>query len=254
LRTLQEAGVTVDAVAGTSIGSCIAATLGAGYDPDEIVTALDELGPLVWRPTVPVSGLISTRKFAQGLQRLCGDRVIEELEIPVGIVATDIAEQREVVFKRGLIWPALLASVSIPGVFPALRMGSFTLVDGGVVNPVPSDVVAGLGADIVIGVKIAARPDPDAVESASLPGSGGSLPLVEVITRSIELMQSRITAASAAAATVQIDIDTSVAPDPGLRNFKAGRRFVAVGEEAARAALPHIAAVLPWVEGSARSI
>ena len=51
--------------------------------------------------------------------------------------AQDILSRREIVFRRGLLWPALLASMAIPGIYPAQRIGEYVLVDGGVLNPVP---------------------------------------------------------------------------------------------------------------------
>ena len=68
---------------------------------------------------------------------------------PLAIVAADISSGREVVFREGLVWAAVLASVASPGVYPAQRMGAYTLVDGGVVNPVPRDTVVAMGADVV---------------------------------------------------------------------------------------------------------
>ena len=57
-------------------------------------------------------------------------------------------------FKRGLLWQAVLASISIPGIYPPLRIGPYTVVDGGVLNPVPTNVVEDLGADVVVAVKL----------------------------------------------------------------------------------------------------
>ena len=72
-------------------------------------------------------------------------------------MAADILTQQEVVFRSGLLWQAVMASISIPGVYPALWIDGHLVVDGGVLNPVPVSVAAEMGADVVIGVKLGRR-------------------------------------------------------------------------------------------------
>jgi NTE family protein len=60
--------------------------------------------------------------------------------VPLAVVAADLKSHREVVFRKGVVWRAILASMAIPAIFPAQRMGPLTLVDGGVVNTVPAGV------------------------------------------------------------------------------------------------------------------
>ncbi len=80
--------------------------------------------------------------------------MIEQLPLPLALVAADLETRREVVFRTGPVWLAVLASISIPGVYPALKVGGYTLVDGGVLTPVPTNVAAGMGADIVVAVRL----------------------------------------------------------------------------------------------------
>jgi NTE family protein len=253
LAGLEAAGIPIDYIAGASVGGCIAALHAAGYDHKIMAEVLDKVGASAWKLTVPRAGLLSTKALQQHFRHLGGDRRIEDLPVPLGIVAADIAGRREIVFRRGPIWPALLASIAIPGVFPPQRIGSFILVDGGVVNPVPGDVVAGMGADVVIAIKLVVRPDTSRLEAESGEPRGASPTLVQTVMRSIELMQSRITAAAAEAATVQIAVDLAGEEEPGLRHFSRGRRFIALGESAVLQALPYLAGSLPWLAATTAS-
>jgi len=127
-------------------------------------------------------------------------------------------------------------------------MGSYVLVDGGILNPGPGDAVANLGADMVIAVKLASNPaQAPAYAKASVPG-GGAPSALQVLTRSMAIMQSKITAQTALAATVLIEPSFT---DPGdwrrLRTFSTGRRHFEAGVAAAEEALPRLAATLPWL-------
>jgi NTE family protein len=80
------------------------------------------------------------------LRRVCGVTRIEQLDLPPAVVAADMITQREVALRRGLSRLATLASLSIPGVYPPQHSGPYTLVDGGVRNPVPSNIAADAGS------------------------------------------------------------------------------------------------------------
>ena len=120
---------------------------------------------------------------------MCGSRT---LEVPLAVVAADIVSQRELVLRRGLVWQAVLASIAIPGIYPAQRIGPYVCVDGGVLNPFPVNVAADMGAGIVIGVKLGSghpypEYDVDVVAATERPPA-----LLGVLMRSIEMMQRGI--------------------------------------------------------------
>lgn len=248
LRVLGSLGLPVDTLAGTSIGAAVAAACALGYDADGIAGLLDEVGGTAFRLTVPTSSVLSSGGVRDGVRRVVGQRRFEDLPLPVGVVTADIVSGREVVFRRGLIWPAVLASMSIPGIYPAQRIGNRTLVDGGVLNPVPSNVAADLGADTVIAIKLGNRFAAPELEAESVEASGRAPSVIQAISRSIEMMQSKIvTDSAAAAATIQIEPTFTSVGGWGLRSFTQGRQYIAVGEEATNAALPRIRAALPWL-------
>jgi NTE family protein len=129
-------------------------------------------------------------------------------------------------------------------------VGHYTLVDGGVLNPVPSDVAAEMGADAVIGVRLG-KESGRAVTHAEATEATGAVPSVfGVVRRSVDIMESRISTLTAGAATLVIAPDCEEIPGSRilrLRRFAEGRRYIAAGEAATEAALPRLATVLPWV-------
>jgi NTE family protein len=248
LSVLARAGVPVDYIAGTSIGSAVAALWATDHSPEAAADVLDRVGGAAFRLTVPVHSLLSSAGLREGVRELAGRRRIEELRVPCAIVAADLITGQEVVFRRGPLWAAILASMAIPGIYPPQRIGPYALVDGGILNPVPSNVVAEMGADTVIAVKLAGRPA--TTPAGNRPDAPPRVPsVIQAILRSIETMQGKIVTDTAAAATLVIEPEfTDAGRGWGLRHFSEGRRYTAVGEAAAEAALPRIAAALPWLQ------
>lgn len=246
VRVLKRAGVPLDYLAGTSAGAIIASLLALGHSPDAIADILDAGSTSVFHPTLPTKALLSDAGLQRFIRRITGDAHFEDLDIPLAIVAADIASGREVVFKRGLLWPAILASLSIPGVFPPRTIGSLTLVDGAILNPVPSDVASDMGANVVLGVNLSSRQATGRMDVVSEVSSGPIPSIVETITRTLDVMQARI-ASESTAATIVIEPVFRGHPGWGLRRFRDGRQFIQVGEAAAEAALSRVSSVLPWV-------
>jgi NTE family protein len=246
LRAFERIGLMPDCLAGASVGAAVAAISALGSTADEVEEAIDEVGKTLFRIGVPIKGLVSNRGLKRAL-RIRGETTkFEDLPIPLAIVAADIDEMREVVFRRGLVWPAVLASCAIPGVYPALRIGPYTLVDGGVLSPVPTNAAADLGAGTVLAVRlgnVAAEPVTDAVGDVA---SGRPPSAVSVIVRSIELMQSRIST-EPTVPTITIAPEFAPLPGAGLRRFTEGRQYVEDGEAAVEAALPRLTAAFPWL-------
>ncbi len=162
IRAIEEAGVRVDYVAGTSIGAMVGAAYAAGtIDKLERFTQ-----QLEWREMItfldmafPSSGLIDGRHVTQFIDRLVDGRTFDELALPLSVVASDLNGGAEVVMCDGDVVKAVRASISIPGIFSPVRKGEMTLVDGGLVNPVPVTVVRGMGADFVIAVDLGHEAD-----------------------------------------------------------------------------------------------
>jgi len=157
IKALNEAGIRLDYVAGTSAG----AVVGAVYASGRIDSLKDVVLQLDWKKITflldvvfPKSGLIDGNKIAEFIRSNIGEKNIEDLRLPFCAVSTDLATGNEVVIKDGDIIEAVRASISIPGVFTPVKRNNAILVDGGLVNPVPVSVVRKMGADFVIAVNL----------------------------------------------------------------------------------------------------
>lgn len=248
LRVLERVGLGVDYLGGTSIGGVVASLYALDHGPDAIADILDSAAGLLVRPTMSTRSLLSDAQLRRYL-RAQGEHVrFENLRVPLALLAVDILSGSEVVFRSGLVWPATLATVAIPGLFPAQSIGPHWLVDGGVLNPVPADVVADMGADAVIAVRLRSEPPTGRSEGRGEAPSGPPPSVLEVISRSLDLMQARMAPRAEAATTVLVEPRCEGAPGMGLRRFTEGRRYIQAGAAAAEAALPRLAALFPWVD------
>jgi NTE family protein len=246
LTVLERAGVPIDYICGASVGGAVAGMYALGLDESERVKGLDGAGAAMFRPTVPVKSFLSTRALAAFINSLGAGRRIEDLAVPLALVAADLLTRREVVFRRGELGLAVVASCSIPGIFPAQPIGPYMLVDGGVLNPIPVTVAADMGADTVIAVKLGGATVPSVSEVEATVSRGRRSSALSVIVRSIEIMQSRIAPEASDATTIMITPELAEV-GAKLRKFSSGHVYIKDGEAAAEEALPRIAAALPWV-------
>lgn len=166
LKVLDEAGIRVDCIAGTSMGGVIAAAYACGVPLPEIeakalqLSHMHELMKLV-EVAAPRRGLLRIDRVRDFLADLFLDRVFENLPVRLAIPTTDLVDAREVVFDSGLVFPAVLATIAVPGLFEPFEYGPHRLVDGGILNNLPVDRVRDIGADIIIGVDVQFNPKID---------------------------------------------------------------------------------------------
>ncbi len=157
LKVLAEAGIPIDCVSGTSMGGVIAAAYACGIpvcDIEEKALQLSHMHELVKLLDVSTQrrGLLEGTRVRDFLAGLFIDRNIENLPIRLALPAVDLIQAREIVFTSGLLLPAVLATIAVPGLFQPVEIGPYRLVDGGVLNNLPVDRVRELGADIVIAI------------------------------------------------------------------------------------------------------
>ena len=162
LRLLDEMGVRPDVVAGTSIGAIVAAAYACRRSEalEYIADTSDwrDLAKLFGEIGLHRSGLLTGRKIEKFLRGLYPVENIEDAQIPLALVATDLRNAKDVVLTRGPLIPAVRASMSIPGLFTPVRLDGAYLVDGAMTNPVPVSAARALGADVVIAVDVNLAP------------------------------------------------------------------------------------------------
>lgn len=160
LKVLKREGIPVDVIAGTSMGSLIAACYAAGYEPEEIedlALRVDKawvMENLFWDLTVPRSGVFAGETLLRFIRSYLGSREFSDLEIPFACVAADIETGEEVVLRSGRVAEAVRASCGLPIIYEPIQLGGRWLVDGGLVNPVPTRLAADMGADVLIAVNL----------------------------------------------------------------------------------------------------
>ncbi len=158
LRALEESGIRISRISGTSIGAFIAALYAFGKSPEEIATVVTELDWLdITRFTLSRFGLLSNSELGKQVTDLLGDVDFEQSRIPLTVIATDISSGNKVFLDSGELAPAVMASACIPGVFIPVEIDGRLLVDGGLVENVPVTPLVSAGEPFVIGVDLNAR-------------------------------------------------------------------------------------------------
>ncbi len=162
LRILREAGIPIDAVGGTSIGAIIAGGVAMGWNDtrmlNEYKAAFVDDHPTD-DYTLPVMSLVQGRKISERLKLHFGDTHIEDLWIPFFAVSSSLSHNREYIHRHGKVWQALRASASLPGIFPPVIEGANLLVDGGILNNLPVDVMRDTVRGHIICVDLSAGKD-----------------------------------------------------------------------------------------------
>jgi NTE family protein/lysophospholipid hydrolase len=145
LRALQEAGVPIDFIGGASMGSMPGATYALGWGDEEVMRAFRKVFVETAMPTqaytLPLLSVFSPQRGERAMQRAFGDTLIEDLWLGYFCVASNITRGTLLVQRRGLLWRAMRASGSFPGLFPPVPERGELLVDGGLLNNLPIDVM-----------------------------------------------------------------------------------------------------------------
>jgi NTE family protein len=229
IQVLEEQGIKVDLVAGTSAGSLVAALYASGLSGREmalLAEGMDEGAITDW--AFPTRGLIRGEALARYVREKTGGKQIEQMKLPLGIVATDLSDGSGILFRRGDTGAAVRASSSVPAVFQPVKIGSREYVDGGLVAPVPVRYARQMGAELVIAVDITSPPE-------EKPGTDAIRMLLQtfsIMGRSINNFELR-------------DADIVLRPKldgVGSADFGARKRSVQAGREVALGMLVQIRA------------
>jgi NTE family protein len=160
IQALEESGVRPDLVVGTSAGSLVAALYASGKSGTELAALADSMDETAFADwSYPTRGLIRGEALARYVREHTGGRTIEQMRLPLGIVATDLDSGQAILFQRGDPGAAVRASSAVPAVFQPVKIGTREYVDGGLVAPVPVRFARQMGAEVVIAVDISAAPE-----------------------------------------------------------------------------------------------
>ena len=172
IEALEERGYTITSIAGCSMGSIIAGMYAAGQlkEAKEWFLSVDKQLILRMMDINLLSGnsLVKGQRIIKELQKVVPDRPLENLNIPCTIVASDMMNTEEVIFRTGSLFDAIRASISIPLFFQPVQMGNRLLIDGGILNPLPLHVVERTEGDILVAADISGK-DSMPVESTYEP-------------------------------------------------------------------------------------
>lgn len=157
IAELEERGHEVIAVAGSSMGALVGGLYAAGVLDEYTAWARGLTQGAVVRlldPKWSAGGAIAAERVFAEVERIAGERLIEDLPLPFTAVATDLRARREVWFQRGPLVSALRASIAIPGVITPVVMNGRLLADGGLMNPVPIEPTAAAAADLTVAISL----------------------------------------------------------------------------------------------------
>ncbi len=161
IEALEEHGYTITSIAGCSMGSIIAGMYAAGQMKEAKAWFLSVDKQLILRMMdinlLSNNSLVKGERIIRELEKVVPDRPIEELNIPCSIVASDMMNTEEVVFRSGSLFQAVRASISIPLFFKPVQIENRLLIDGGILNPLPLHTVTRQEGDILVAMDISGK-------------------------------------------------------------------------------------------------
>lgn len=241
IKTLEKNLIPIDYLSGSSIGAWVAAHYAIFKD----IKKLERI--LISNPTInlPIffdvsltGGFISGKKFITRLEKNLHHHDFSSLKIPLRIVATDLIKGRPFVFSEGKVSKAVRASTSVPLIFKPVPYKNKLLVDGGLSNPVPTNLLRKMGADLVVGVNLYNKNE-FVTRKFTMP---------KILTRSTRIIAHNLAKADLKNADAIIEPDTSrFVNDSGFRKYftkKVIGELIEIGEKSAEKIIPRIKKLL----------
>ncbi len=229
IQVLEEAGIRPHYVTGTSAGSLVAAMYASGMSGTQlkqVAGAMQEAAITDWLLPLFNRGALKGDALAQYVNQQVQGRQIENMSLPLGIVATDLRTGEAVVFRRGNTGTAVRASSAVPGVFLPVKIGEREYVDGGLVAPVPVQQARQMGANFVL-----------AVDISSDPQSGETGDVFKILLQTFTIMGRSINALALRQADVVV---RPALNGVGSADFASRERSIEQGRQAMLAALPKL--------------
>jgi NTE family protein len=250
LKVLDEEKIPVSFITGSSMGAIIAAAYAAGVPAASIeeeatkISQIQELIKLIDFSNL-AKNLFEGNMVRDFIHALIGESsCFEDLQIPLAVVATDLITSQSICLDQGPLLPAVLASISIPGVFPPVEIGQYRLVDGGVLNSVPVKECIALGAEKTIAVDIQFNPTKELPWQDLPQDEQFPIPIPDFfldIYRSELIMISRLTQINLAENPPDLLLCPPLPADIDMfLSFPRAAEIIAMGEEETRRNLPLI--------------
>ncbi|TCJ06097.1 patatin-like phospholipase family protein [Cytobacillus praedii] len=221
IKVLKEEGIPIDFIAGSSMGAMVGCFYGAGLDIERLYKLSKAFKRKYYLDfTIPRMGFIAGTKVKELIRIFTHGKMLEQLDIPVRVVATDLMTGEKVIFDKGPIADAVRASISIPGIFVPEKLNGRLLVDGAVVDRVPVSVVKDMGADIVIAIDVSQVKTNTEITS-----------IYDVIMQSLDIMQMELVTYRA------VDSDIMIRPSVEMyssRAFTNIDEIILIGEQETR--------------------
>ncbi|MFA5145976.1 MAG: patatin-like phospholipase family protein [Candidatus Omnitrophota bacterium] len=229
LRVIERERIPVDMLSGTSVGAFMGALWASGKDSFEMEKIMMEFKHKIKAlrlidPVFPVKGIIKGAELRKFFHAHLGDMTFYDLRLPFKIATCDIETREEVVLEKGSVVDAISASVAIPGVFEPVMIAGRPLVDGGIINPLPTSVLARAGVTKIIAVNT--LPSPQDIQRSKKKVTS----IFDVIVNSIQASEYLLAEMSSETADIAIH---PVLPAVEWYEIYEGTRIIKSGEEEA---------------------
>jgi len=233
IQVLEEAGIRPSLVAGTSAGSLVAAIYASGKSGaqlQQVAETMDEVAIADWSLQIFSRGALRGEALARYVNGQVNSRLIENMPLPLGIVATDLNSGADTLFQRGDTGTAVRASSAVPAIFQPVKISGRDYVDGGLVSPVPVRAARKMGAELVIAVDISSPPEGNL--------AAGTL---DILLQTFTIMGKSINSFELRDADVVV---RPVLTGISSADFGARRKSIEAGRQAMLLALPQLRAAI----------
>jgi NTE family protein len=259
LHVLDRQGFKVRGLAGTSAGGLWGSLYAYGYAPDEIEHRLGEIDYRTLYQRDPEDGpaMMGVAGLRQSLTQALEDCTFEDLRIPFAVTAVDLDTAEHVVLRSGKVVDAIMATIAVPGIFPPALIDGRTLVDGGILDPVPVATARALAPEAPVAA-VVLSPAIDDWSGVEKPRLLNTLPMfsrylsrlriaqaLNIFLRSIDISGAMLTELQLLYDQPEVTIRPAV-PHIGLLDVVDVREVVALGERAAELALPELEQAVAW--------
>ena len=268
LRRLEKEGLKICAVAGTSFGGIVAVMYAAGYSPDQIEDIFEKVDQtrLYGRSLEEKPSLLGLAGVRKWLDEILPGRTFADLKIPCAVTAVDLKYGCEVVLDTGPVKDALLATIAIPGIFPAHSWQNWELVDGGVLDPVPVSVARTLAPSLPVVAVVLQDKMGEPVRSRGMPvPSAVPKPILDRLAhirfaQAFDVFMRSVDVGNRAVAEYRLLVDK---PDVVIRPVVSDIEFLDQvdvqkvaqrGEMAVEAVLPELRKMVSWSSRLRRSL